>query len=156
MQKYTLYKMPYGEAKLKHLIDVLKSDDVADDFVVTVLSKDSDNDAWCEPTGHNYSITTISKPHSYRGDYSQLAFEPTKLCFAHRGDLKEATVKHILPMLEIADGEVFTGYKGGDYVMSGESEIFVAEYSHCGYYVEEIRINKDDNIVQLILGNDLQ
>jgi hypothetical protein len=71
----------------------------------------------------------FGKPMSYRGYYDQLAFEPKE--YARIGDMLEHA--------KSALGATFTGYKGGDYVMSELTECWIAEYGH----------TVDDPILQL-------
>lgn len=57
----------------------------------------------------------FGSPHSYRGAYENLAFEPVRRCRV--GDMLNAA--------ESALGATFTGYKGGEYVMSTDTEVFI-------------------------------
>lgn len=62
-------------------------------------------------------------PHSYRGFYDQLAFEPTK----------NVTVAEMLKDALSALGTTYEGYKGGEYRMGGSTIVWLAEYgSSCG------------------------
>lgn len=62
-------------------------------------------------------------PHSYRGYYEQLAFEVTY----------DITVGDMLAAAEAAMGATFQGWKGGDYVMDGDSDCWlVKEEGHGG------------------------
>lgn len=58
---------------------------------------------------------------SYRGYYNQLAFP--------KGS---ATVSELLEDAKNAVGDVFTGYKGGEYIMYRDTEVWVANYSETG------------------------
>lgn len=64
--------------------------------------------------------------HSYRGYYDQLAI----------GYNNEAgynmRVSELLPLLRDALGATFQGYKGGDYVMSENTPVWVANYNEAG------------------------
>lgn len=61
-------------------------------------------------------------PHSYRGSYDCLAFE-----------LKEnTTIGEMLVCAKSTLGKTFEGYKGGEFVMPGLTEVFLAEYGHTG------------------------
>ena len=62
------------------------------------------------------------RPHSYRGYYDELAFEPDE--HARIGDMLSAA--------ESALGKTFQGYKGGDYVMLEMTPVHIAEYGRCG------------------------
>lgn len=67
-------------------------------------------------------IGGICSPHSYRGYYCDLAFE--------RGE--KATVADTLKMCREAMGQVFQGYKGGDYVMGALTPVWISNYGDCG------------------------
>lgn len=62
--------------------------------------------------------------HSYRGDYSQLA-----IGYRSGGDM---TVGAMLEKLKAADGAMFYGYKGGEYVMDRDTPVFVANHNESG------------------------
>ncbi len=61
-------------------------------------------------------------PHSYRGYYDRLAFEPAE----------NISIGEMLECAESALGRTFQGYKGGDYVMGEYTEVYIAEYGCCG------------------------
>ncbi len=68
-------------------------------------------------------ISNIFSPHSYRGYYCDLAFEPgegTRLV----GDLLDEA-KDCLD-------KVFEGYKGGSFQMDENTPVWIAEYGKCG------------------------
>lgn len=62
------------------------------------------------------------EPHSYRGDYSELAFEP----------LENTTVGAMLECAKSALGQTFEGYKGGDYKMERWARVNISEYGTTG------------------------
>lgn len=64
----------------------------------------------------------FNNPHSYRGYYDELAFEPAE----------NITVGEMLKAAEGALGQTFTGYKGGEYTMGEYTEIHLANYGDCG------------------------
>lgn len=68
-------------------------------------------------------IFGFKEPHSYRGYYECIAFEPT-VGFMH--------VKTIKRMIEKVIGETFTGYKGGDFHMTCSTPVFLSFYGDCG------------------------
>ncbi len=68
-------------------------------------------------------IDGLEVPHSYRGYYSDLAF--------HKAEDKR-TVEETLKMCRSCLGECFEGYKGGDFYMTKNTPIWVAEYGMCG------------------------
>lgn len=62
---------------------------------------------------------------SYRGYYDQLA-----LGFTTDQD-QAASVEDILKKCKEADGSIFQGYKGGDYVMTRETNLWLSNYGTC-------------------------
>ena len=81
-------------------------------------------------------ITGICSPQSYRGYYVDLAFEKAP---------EKITVEDALDMCKSAMGEVFTGYKGGDYVMGRNTPIWIAGYGFCGERI--MGIDKDSGVI---------
>lgn len=67
-------------------------------------------------------INGFGEPMSWRGDYYQLAFAPEK----------ETTIKDMLDNALSALGNTFVGYKGGEFVMDKNSEVYIANYSETG------------------------
>jgi hypothetical protein len=61
----------------------------------------------------------FGNPHSYRGYYSEVAFEIQE----------NVTVQHMLNSAKEALGTTYEGWKGGDYTMD--------EYVYCYLVVEE-------------------
>lgn len=57
-------------------------------------------------------------PMSYRGDYSQLAFEP----------VENARIGDMLEHAKSALGATFEGYKGGNYTMYEYTDCWIAKY----------------------------
>lgn len=64
----------------------------------------------------------FTHPHSYRWDYSELAFEPTA----------NVTVGEMLAAARSALGATFQGWKGGEYTMSGYTDCHLAEQGDIG------------------------
>ena len=64
-------------------------------------------------------IRGIVEPHSYRGYYSDLAFEPTE---------DTQTVENALRIAKECLGEKFVGYKGGDFYMTKNTPLWIAHY----------------------------
>jgi hypothetical protein len=64
----------------------------------------------------------FSNPHSYRGYYDELAFEPQE----------DTTVGEMLDWAKSAVGATYTGYKGGEYTMSEWTEVWLATYGQGG------------------------
>lgn len=64
-------------------------------------------------------VANLNDAQSYRGYYSDLAFE--------RGEgLRPAA--ELLAECRAAMGQVFTGYKGGDYVMGARTPLWISDY----------------------------
>jgi len=61
-------------------------------------------------------------PHSYRGHYDQLAFRPAE----------NVTVREMLACAKEALGTMYTGYKGGEYIMYEYTDTWIAEWGHTG------------------------
>ena len=81
-------------------------------------------------------IDGIYDPHSYRGYYCDLAFEI-------RG---KKPVADVLAICRSAMGEVFQGYKGGDYQMGKATPVWIASYGRCGQKIVALR---DDGTFEL-------
>jgi hypothetical protein len=60
----------------------------------------------------------FANPHSYRGDYSDLAFEPVR-------DIK---IGDMLAAARSALGTTFEGYKGGDNTMDEHTDCWISEH----------------------------
>jgi len=86
-------------------------------------------------------ITGLGELDSYRGYYCDLAFAPTS---------ETRTAEHVLDACRSAMGKVFTGYKGGDYVMGELTPVWVADYGCTGMKLMDINTVED----QLELGED--
>ena len=61
-------------------------------------------------------------PHSYRGDYYSVAFEPVEV----------TTIGEMLEHAKSALGATFTGYKGGEYTMDDWAACYIAAYGCSG------------------------
>ena len=67
----------------------------------------------------------LGNPHSWRGSYCELAFEP----------IGETTVGEMLAEAKKADGAEYTGWKGGEYLMDRDTTINIerkGEYTDGG------------------------
>jgi len=60
----------------------------------------------------------FGEPDSYRGYYSELAFEP----------LENAKICDMLEHAKSALDKKFTGYKGGEHTMHEYTDCYIAEY----------------------------
>jgi hypothetical protein len=80
----------------------------------------------------------FGKAHSYRGYYSDLAFEKLD---------RKITVGEALKMIKECMGEIFQGYKGGDYMMGRNTPVWLSEYGTTGMKIVDIL---DDGTFDLI------
>jgi hypothetical protein len=60
----------------------------------------------------------FAEPHSYRGDYADLAFELRR----------DIAIGDMLAAARAALGATFQGYKGGDYTMGEQTDCWIASY----------------------------
>jgi hypothetical protein len=82
------------------------------------------------------TMIALANPHSYRGHYTDLAFEARD----------KITVMNALQMCRSAMGEVFEGYKGGHYQMGRSTPVWCASYGCCG---RKIMVILDDGTIKL-------
>lgn len=68
------------------------------------------------------TVRNLSWPKSYRGYYTDIAF-----------DLDDGFVPalELLALAKSCLGEVFQGYKGGDYAMTKLTPVWIADYGCC-------------------------
>lgn len=64
----------------------------------------------------------FGSPHSYRGYYEDLAFEP----------VENTTIGEMLTWAESALDETYQGYKGGTYFMNDWTRVWLAAYGCSG------------------------
>jgi hypothetical protein len=69
----------------------------------------------------------FGNPHSYRGYYDELAFEPQE----------NVTVGEMLAACHEADGTTYQGWKGGDYTMGSYSNVYIAHEGSTGDELSE-------------------
>lgn len=74
----------------------------------------------------------LAEPHSYRGDYHDLAFEPTA----------NTTVAEMLTAAEAALGATYQGYKGGDFTMREYTDTWLANYGECGETIGALLLDR--------------
>jgi len=90
----TLGELTLGELTLGELIDTLSR---------------------CNPATH--VLLGFGNPHSYRGCYEELAFEP----------VEDTTVGAMLACATEALGSTYQGYKGGDFTMTAYTSVWLAQ-----------------------------
>jgi len=71
------------------------------------------------------------EPHSYRGYYDELAFEP----------VPDTTVGAMLAAAKEALGATYTGYKGGDYTMNAYTQVWLARYGDTGEAISDFSLS---------------
>lgn len=64
----------------------------------------------------------FNSPHSYRGDYAELAFEPAT----------DVSVASMLACAREALGSAYEGFKGGNFRMGEHTDVYIAEYGCTG------------------------
>lgn len=79
-------------------------------------------------------VRGLGHAHSYRGYYSDLAFEPQAV---------SVTADDLLGQCRAAMGRVFKGYKGGDYVMGETTPVWIANYGTTYEAKKLVAINPD-------------
>lgn len=114
-----------GVWTIERLIDEL--DDVPAETVVVT-----------DVMGLDGKVTYPGEPHSYRGYYERLALEPSN---------REATAGELRKILADTIGDVFEGYKGGDYEMAGWTLVHIAAYGSTGPYVCGVSYNGENTLV---------
>ena len=77
------------------------------------------------------TLIGLAEPHSYRGYYSDLAFEQAGT----------RPVADLLAECREAMGKKFEGYKGGDFYMHAGTPVWVAFYGCCG---DKLMLVNDD------------
>lgn len=78
--------------------------------------------ATLEDMAPDSAIQSLDGVHSYRGYYSDLAFELV--------DGVETTAGALLEMCRSCMGQSFEGYKGGTFWMSGATPLWISSYGH--------------------------
>jgi hypothetical protein len=72
----------------------------------------------------NALVANLCEPHSYRGYYERLAFEQ------HDGT---RSADSLLRECQRCIYQVFDGYKGGEYTMTRDSLVHIANYGNTGF-----------------------
>ncbi len=88
----------------------------------------------CINSPQEYTVTFengdgVGNPHSYRGYYSDLSFETTN-------EVKTVKEMWALCCHHCLD-QTFEGYKGGDFLMTGSTPLWCADYGCCGEAIVE-------------------
>ena len=80
---------------------------------------------------------------SYRGYYADLAFQPTSTI---------ETADKVLVRLKLAHGSTFEGYKGGEFLMDGDTPLWVAHYGSTGRAIIDMQL---DNGQLVLITKDI-
>lgn len=96
-----------------------------------------------EQLPEDFELEGLSDPHSYRGYYSDLAFERSK----------RTTAGELLKLCKSCMGKVFEGYKGGEFMMGEGTPVWIASYGTSAGAMKIISIlpnglfeEKEDNL----------
>ncbi len=73
----------------------------------------------------------FNSPHSYRGYYECLAFEPCE----------DTTVGEMLDSAREGHNSTYYGYKGGEFEMTNGTECYLAFYGSTGEEIGETLLN---------------
>lgn len=79
---------------------------------------------------------------SYRGYYDQLMLSPCST---------PITVGELIQKGRDAIGSTFEGYKGGEYIMHGDTIVYVDNYGECNQQ-QIVDVEQCDDIVRLIVA----
>lgn len=66
-----------------------------------------------------YPTISIGNPHSFRGFYTHLALEPTDLTI---------NIEELISLLESCIDRSMTGYKGGEFIMTRDTPLWISKY----------------------------
>lgn len=82
--------------------------------------------AWLEQQDKEAVVKDgFGSPHTDRGDYHDLAFDPAET----------TTFGEMLEKARISVGATFMGWKGGDFTMSGYSTVKIGEFGVTGEHI---------------------
>ena len=87
----------------------------------------------------DYEDKAPGNPHSYRGYYSDLSFEPCQIG-------ERANVGSFLEDLKESLNVEFTGWKGGEFYMGENTPLWVATEGECGRAIIDI-LHRDDGLI---------
>lgn len=82
---------------------------------------------------------------SYRGYYDQLVL--TQPEGPEPPDPRPLTVAEMLVMLRAADGAVFEGHHGGEYLMDQGTHVWADLWGHSGYVIETITLGSNGDVL---------
>ena len=73
----------------------------------------------------------FKEPHSYRGYYDELAFEPST----------NVTIKEMLICATSCIDKEFEAWKGGSYKMDGLTDVWIANHGELGHEISETTLD---------------
>lgn len=85
----------------------------------------------------------LESPHSHRGNYCDIAFEPTK-----------STVGDACSCVGYAIGRTYEGYKGGLFTMESDTPCYIAYEGCCGDPIVSLEADHENKIVKVITKQD--
>ena len=89
-----------------------------------------------EPHKDSGLTVPLCGPDSYRGYYSDLAFD--------RG---ETPIAEFVGLCKSAVGTTFEGYKGGYFIMSEDTPLWVAGYGDWGPALMDVRVENGEVVI---------
>jgi len=96
-----------------------------------------------EKISQDKEIENVWSPHSYRGYYSDLAFE--------KGEGTRSVGSLLEQLKNECLGQTFTGYKGGDFYMDEHTPLWIAHYGSSGVKIMNI---EEGEIIHLSTQED--
>jgi hypothetical protein len=96
-----------------------------------------------DPDAEVYGLGVLK---SYRGYYDDLAFDP---------EARRCTVADLLAECRRAMGRVFSGYKGGDFLMGETTPLWVSPYGDCtGMRLVDLRPDGEGTLLPITVCED--
>lgn len=102
------------------------------------------------PVGEQYTINP-NEVHSSRARYRDLAISYTPV-----GDGKPISMNDFVEAIDLANGETYDGYKGGEYTMNSDTPVWIDYCEGSTDYHPIIGIEEDDieDIVWILVPRD--
>lgn len=100
---------------------ILKLEPIVEKQLERIQNEEEEATVW-----YDFEYLHPTSIDSWRGSYSELALN------YENEETKPMTVTLFLKMLKETIGKEFTGYKGGEFVMSKHTPVWVANYGNSG------------------------